>query len=587
MRNPIKKYKIDRLFFMSFAGLITIVLVTTVWASYSISSRELVGSTSIYQQRLLDELNSQLTARMLTIEQISLSTSRDYELLQFLSGRQDQFERYRKSIDIEQSLATLTYSIPIIQGIDLYMNRPFYSDSQSYIQFRDRESKEAEQLNEVLETTDVAWTGEHKINSFQGKVAVLSFARTIMSDDKNKNVGILVVHVKADSIRAMLAGHSSGVDRLILDAAGNQLLAIGNLPGEAQLSAWKDKMKEDSGVFRVHEQDGVDSSLIVYSRLPDSNWMLVEATPWGQLTEGSFKLAVVIGLIGVAAIILTLFLTHWLSKQFARPIKQLVEAMNSYLFVGPKPTLPRDYENEFGYLFAGYRKQNERIEELYESLRVRYEQQRRAEIEAMQANINPHFLYNTLDQLNWMAITSGQERMSRILELMGRMFRIGLSHGESFITIDDELKHVECYMEIQQLRWEEGLTYSIEASEEVRTMFVPKMSLQPFVENSIMHGFHGRLRGHIDIRIERVGDGSLRITIEDDGVGLLTEAERPAARHTGGYGVRNVKERYAAYFGERASVELSNREAGGTIVVMKLPERKTRPEPAAREANPL
>ncbi|WP_127530621.1 cache domain-containing sensor histidine kinase [Paenibacillus kobensis] len=576
MRNPIKKYKIDRLFFMSFAGLITIVLASTVWASYTISSRELVSSTSLYQQRLLDELNSQLSARLLTIEQISLSTSRDNELVKFLSGRQDQFERYRKSKEVEQSLATLTYSIPIIQGIDLYMDNPFYSDPQSYIQFRGRDSKEAGELNDVLETTDFTWTGEHRINSFQGEVPVLSFARTIMNDDRN--VGILVIHIKADSIRMMLTGRSSGVDRLILDASGKQLLAIGDEPGASQMLAWRDKMQGDSGVFRVHEQEGIVGSLIVYSRLPNSNWMLVEVTPWKQLTEGSFKLAVVIGLIGIGAIILTVFLTLWLSKQFARPIKQLVEAMNSYLFVGPKPNLPRDYENEFGYLFSGYRKQNERIEELYDSLRVRYEQQRRAEIEALQANINPHFLYNTLDQLNWMAITAGQERMSRILELMGRMFRIGLSHGESFITIDDELKHVECYLEIQQLRWEEGLTYSIEASSEVRALFIPKMSLQPFVENSIMHGFHGRVSGHIAIRIERTDGGSLRITVEDDGVGMLPESERPVTRHTGGYGIRNVKERYEAYFGQQASVELSNRETGGTLVVIVVPERKARPK---------
>ncbi len=567
---------------MSFAGLIAVVLAITVWASYTISSRELVYSTSVYQQRLLDELNSQLSARLVTIEQISLSTSRDDELVRFLSGRQDQFERYRNSKAIEESLATLTYSIPIIHGIDLYMDRPFYSDSQSYIQFRDRTSDEAEQLNQLLKKNDFAWTGEHSINSFQGKVAVLSFARTIMNEDNNKNVGLLVVHVKADSIRSLLAGHSSGVNRTILDASGEQLMAIGNEPGEAQLSEWKDKMKDNSGNFRIRKQEGGGGSLIVYSRLPDSNWMLVEVTPWHKLTAGSFKLAIVIGLIGVGALVLSLFLTLWLSKQFARPLKQLVEAMNSYLFVGPKPELPRDYENEFGYLFNGYRKQNERIEELYKSLQVQYEQQRRAEIEAMQANINPHFLYNTLDQLNWMAIAAGHDRMSRILELMGRMFRIGLSHGESFITIEDELKHVECYMEIQQLRWEEGLTYSIEAPQELRALYIPKMSLQPFVENSIMHGFHGRMHGHITIRITRTDDAKVCIVIEDDGSGMLPKSDRPPSRHTGGYGIRNVKERYAAYFGEQASIELSNRESGGTAVVIVLPEWTCRPDQKSR-----
>ncbi|WP_311198886.1 sensor histidine kinase [Paenibacillus hexagrammi] len=277
-----------------------------------------------------------------------------------------------------------------------------------------------------------------------------------------------------------------------------------------------------------------------------------------------------IGIIGVAAIMLTLLLTHWLSSQFTKPIKRLVQVMGAYTVGGSMDRLPRDYQNEFGYLFAGYRKQNERIEELYRSLERRYEQQRKAEIEALQANINPHFLYNTLDQLNWMAIANGQAEMSRILELMGRMFRIGLSGGESFIKMEQEILHIESYLEIQQLRWDGGLAYTIEASPEIRELYVPKLTLQPFVENSIVHGFNTRSRGHIWIRMEKL-DGDIRITIEDDGVGLKQAADISVKRHTGGYGIRNVKERIDGYFGENYKVKLSEREAGGTCAEITLP----------------
>ncbi|GJM83725.1 hypothetical protein HMSSN139_62210 [Paenibacillus sp. HMSSN-139] len=318
---------------------------------------------------------------------------------------------------------------------------------------------------------------------------------------------MLVVHVKAKEIEKLLAGHSAPVNRMMIDTLGQQTVKTGQVPEHAELSRWINVKTDQSGYVHIGGHKELGDSLLVYSKLRDSHWMLVEITSWSEITKGSFRLALVIGMIGVFAILLALLLTLYLSRQFTKPIKQLVMAMRQYFVGGGGPAgsgghpvaLPDDYENEFGYLFAGYRKQMEQIEELYRSLQRRYEQQRKAEIEALQANINPHFLYNMLDQLNWMAIEAGQDELSRILELMGRMFRIGLSNGNSFITIGEELEHIHCYLEIQQLRWQAGgggeLDYAIDAPLSVQELFIPKLTLQPFVENAIVHGFNGRPEG--------------------------------------------------------------------------------------------
>ncbi|MDU0205364.1 MULTISPECIES: sensor histidine kinase [Paenibacillus] len=570
MTNPFKKFRIDHLFFRSFAGFIIVVLACSVWASYSISSKELAQTTFQYQQKLLDELNNEITTRLVTIEQISLSTSRDNELITFLANKQDEFDRYRRSIGVEKALANLTYSIPLIQGIDLYMNRPLEGDAKSYIQFRDMADLDKQSWSALLTGNDFTWSIEHLIPSFQGDVPVLSFARKIMYDDKY--LGVLVIHVKADQIRSLLAGHSSETNRIMIDSRGEQFLKIGQIPDHNELSKWMEggvKQKQ-SGFVRTKGSSEAGDSLLVYSKLLDSTWTLVEITPWQQITAGSIRLAEVIGIIGIAAVLLTLILTHFLSRQFTKPIKKLVSAMGVYSVGGNNVELPVDYQNEFGYLFAGYRKQNERIEELYLSLQRRYEQQRKAEIEALQANINPHFLYNTLDQLNWMAIEAGQDEISRILELMGRMFRIGLSNGDSFITIGEELMHIECYLEIQQLRWRTGLEYGIEASPDLRNLFIPKLTLQPFVENAIVHGFNSRRQGHIQIRLVD-SLNNIQIIIDDNGVGLQQVVEKKHKRHTGGYGIRNVRERIAGYFGGEYGITLQERPEGGTRVVIVLP----------------
>jgi two-component system sensor histidine kinase YesM len=575
MSNPFKKYRIDYLFFGSFAILIVAVLGCTVWTSYALSSKELAETTSINQQKLLDQLNQEIAARLVTIEQISLSTSRDNTLVGFLAGHgeEDEFTRLQNFKDVQQSLANLTYSIPLIQGIDLYMKRPFVGDPQSYIQFRDLSEAPSQIWYEAMKLSDSAWTQTHVIHAFRGDVKVISFVRSI--EYNNRHLGYLVIHAKAETLENMLAGSSGEANRMMLGADGKPMLAIGRVPSDEQWAAWSAKLGDGSGVLRVGRESGGSGSLLVYSRSDNSDWTMVEITPWKQITAGSLRLAQFVGLIGVGAILLALLLTLWLSRQLSKPIKRLVREMNRYS-VGSPVELPDDYRNEFGYLFSGYRKQMERIDELYRSLERRHEQQRRAEIEALQANINPHFLYNTLDQLNWMAIAAEQPEMSRILELMGRMFRISLSNGESFITVAEEIEHIGCYLEIQQLRRGDGLTFEVDAPEDVLRLYMPKMILQPFVENAVIHGLHMRDRGNVSIRIRRE-ETRLRIVVEDDGAGLRAGLDLERKRKTGGYGVRNVKERIKAYFGELYGVALSNRPEGGARAEIVLPVLLERP----------
>lgn len=568
MTNPFKKFRIDRLFFYLFSAVIVIIIALIAWTSYSISSKALVRTTSHYQQQLLDELNNEITTRLLTIEQVSLSTSRDYELITFLMNKKDEYDRYRRYVGVQNALANLTYSIPLIQGIDLYMDRPFQGESKYYIQFRDINDLNRQEWSHVLDKNDFAWSSEHEVASFQGDVPVLSFARKIMYDDNF--LGVLVIHIKAEEIRSLLSGNTVDSNRMMTNSAGEQIVKIGHVLNQNELSKWIDLKDQQSGYVHIRTDSNVGDSLLVYSKLDNSNWTLIEMTSWNQITEDSFRLAEVIALIGIAAVLIVLLLTHYISRQFTKPIKELVAAMRMYSVEGNNMELSADYENEFGYLFSGYRKQNERIEELYQSVQLRYEQQRKAEIEALQANINPHFLYNMLDQLNWMAIEAGQDELSRILELMGRMFRIGLSNGDTFITIGDELEHIKSYLEIQQLRWGGGLQYAIDAPAELRPFFIPKLTLQPFVENSIVHGFNKRLHGYVHIKLVAYED-SLFIIIDDDGSGLTQAVDEQQKRRTGGYGIRNVRERIAGYFGEEYGITLSDREVGGTRVEIILP----------------
>jgi two-component system sensor histidine kinase YesM len=213
----------------------------------------------------------------------------------------------------------------------------------------------------------------------------------------------------------------------------------------------------------------------------------------------------------------------------------------------------------------------ERIDELYKSIEIHHQRQREAEVKALQANINPHFLYNTLDQINWMALQEGQQKISNVLELTGQMFRIGLSNGESFIPIRDELQHVECYLRIQQICWEEGLFYEIHVPDELKSYLIPKITLQPFVENAILHGFHGRSSGLIVIQAVQA-DNRIIFTISDNGKGFNVNQQENRKKIKGGYGIRNVRERIDALFGPSYGVEIESKADCGTVIAISLPQ---------------
>lgn len=567
--NLFKRVRIDRLFFRSFASFLSILLLIFTWISYSMTSRELADTSSYYQQDMLNELNKQIDIQLKSIEQMSLAASRNMNTIGYDPFEKDLFELFHRRDDMLRMLASITYSTTMVESIYLYIDNPTQTDSQAPVQILDMKHVRDEPWYPEIQKSDFAWIGERTLPTNKGPQRFISFARKLYNGS-DKYYGLLMLNVKASAIEGLIRGESDGKEknRLLLDASGRTLASIGKptiSEDDLQLISSKD-IASDYIHLPVNRGEG---ALLVWSKVR-SDWMLIEITPWNEIVHGSIRLAYILVSVGLTAICITAFFTLFLSRQFTKPIRLLLARMGRVPATGAVMDLPTDYENEFGSLFNGYRRQMERIEELLQSLQSQHKRKREAEILALQAMINPHFLYNTLDQLNWIAIDSGQTKISTIVSLMGKMFRIGLSNGETVIPIRDELTHVECYLQIQKIRWGERLTYSIDTEEELKDLYISRLTIQPFVENAFIHGFHGRRAGEVHITLKRK-DNELEIIISDNGVGLKPEWDIPKPRKTGGYGVRNVMDRIAAYFGEPYGVTMRDREEGGTEVVLLLP----------------
>jgi len=570
-----KRYRIDYLLFAGFAAFIVLLLSVVIWVAYSFTTKQMVHNTSYYQQNLLDEIYGKVVIQMKSIEQITLTATFNSELLDYMKLSDDPYNNYLKREEMESFLAQLTYATPDIETVDFYVREPIPFEPQGPVRFLTHAALADEPWYSVVENADSAWIGEHTIQTAKGERSVVSFARKVYTPSGDYN-GLLVLNVKSSALQMLIQGKQPNVNRMLYDSGGRLIVAVGaGAISRERLNGIVTRTDRDSGYVRIQPTSSGegDDALMVWAKHFNKDWVLVELTPWRDITSGSVRVALLLLLAGGASIFIALIFTLFFSRQFVKPIRLLLTEMSHNSINVNRIHLPTDYRNEFGVLFSSYRKLIERIQELYASLESQYRRQKETEIKSLQAMINPHFLYNTLDQLNWMAIASGQEKMSRILELMGRMFRIGLSNGESFISIQDELLHVESYMEIQRLRLGESFTLKDDVPETLRTLYIPKMTLQPFVENSIIHGFHGRTEGTIRIRASLTRENDVLFEIIDDGVGLRSDWQEAGKKTKGGYGIRNVRERIESYFGENYGIELAdNGSEAGTTVRIRIPK---------------
>ena len=201
-----------------------------------------------------------------------------------------------------------------------------------------------------------------------------------------------------------------------------------------------------------------------------------------------------------------------------------------------------------------------------------------AELRALQAQINPHFLYNTLDLINWIAMDYGAEDIEKIAWNLARFYRLSLNRGQNLISIGEEAEHVQVYVNIQKFHYDDAVHLEVDIPEELKSLACLNIILQPFVENAILHGIGERTeisQCSIAIRVQKQGDNIL-FTVKDDGPGMtqrqMEEAETlDISQIKGGYGVKNINFRIKLCFGEEYGVRYESVLGEGTTAFILIP----------------
>ncbi|RSL34849.1 sensor histidine kinase [Salibacterium salarium] len=569
-----KKYKIRNIFFISFFLFVTVLLVVIIYVTYHLSTRESINTTLKHQEEKLNLLSEDLSSELDNYHETSIGMSRQNAFQNLLrvsnQGNSQEDRRLRSSVNLDFS--NITYSVPGLHSVSIYMEQP-PSNGPHPVQYKPLSMLE-EGWSKKLNNTSSGWLDEREIQLYFDfdTENVMSYGRNVYSARGDRQA-VLVLNISTSYIEEWMQERSDHSRLILLDGETSVLSRTTSIsiPEDTQkyLQETAVRFQEEQGFSNQASREG--NHLVVSTAIPGTDWTFIEITPMEELTEGGREIAGWLTIIGTISIIVALLATLYLTKKFTNPIMYLTKVLNKYPLHDISAELPTDYKNEFGQLFQGYRQLIHRSELLYQSLIDKNRRQRKAEIKALQANINPHFLYNTLDQLNWRAIERGDDDMSRMMELLGKMLRIGLSKGESIITVQNELDYLRHYLELQKIKMEDTLSYEINEGEGMFRYLIPKLTLQPFVENSIIHGFPDSKDCFIQLNVME-NEHDLVFELIDNGKGIQHMNTNMSHSDTGGYGIKNVNDRLQVYFGYLANVSLYSNDTGGTTVSITIPK---------------
>lgn len=338
-------------------------------------------------------------------------------------------------------------------------------------------------------------------------------------------------------------------------------------------------------------QNGKESYIVVKQRSELTGWTLAVLTPLRETTEGVSILRTALFVSGVIGVVLFLVMSFFLSTMITRPLIRLMRAMRGAQPGAMRPNLMVSSTSEINELNEVYNQMVYRQNELTQVVHDKEVMQSRAELKALQSQINPHFLFNTLEAFYWSLEDKGEEEMARMVIAMSHLFRYIISspHQDEWVTIADELEHVERYLNIMQMRLGDRMQWKIRLGEELRNVPMPKLLIQPLVENAVLYGVESTLKpGSIEINVYPSSiTGLVGVEVRDHGPGIETERLQtihqalkggdPLAPGRGtGVGLVNVHQRLQLYFGggqlgEYARLVVESEAGAGTVIRFEIP----------------
>lgn len=410
---------------------------------------------------------------------------------------------------------------------------------------------------------------------------VISMSQEVR-DNNGQNLGVVLLDIKYQGLEDYL--HD-------LDLGSKGYVFIINSQNEIvyhkDVSYFVDSAKQSQLIQMSRLPEGYSSKenrLVYHVAIKGSDWTLVGVSSLDGLQQIRTQLLKSFFSVGAALLLLIFITSPWIAKGMTRPIRRLEGAMQQVESGSLAISVPETGVTEVQGLARHFNSMVLEIRQLLSDIETKERALRLHELSVLHSQINPHFLYNTLDTIVWMAEFQDNERVIATTKALAEFFQLSLSGGSEFTTIEKEMAHVSQYLFIQKERYGDKLSYELIFDPSLAEKVIPKLILQPLVENAIYHGIREKEgTGLLQINCYRAGDGSTRFLVKDNGVGFdpsnlekenagqNADGIEPGMAKLGGIGIQNVDERLKLYYGQNYGIAINSRPGHGTEVTIVIP----------------
>jgi two-component system sensor histidine kinase YesM len=524
---------------------------------------------------------------------LSKSLNSNYELTRLL---QETESNAAVAIMNERTITNIIgaayYSRNEVVGIHILSeNGKVYSYERQFAGVIDNNYAQTDWYKKLQKSSgNMVWLGLYPgspINTMQQRDKVFVFGRKLYDLTSHKEIGILVIETNPSPIMEAVSNVSiSPGTKVYILGEDSKIIASSERIGAKQTELDKiPKPSQDENIL----VDNTSDRLIVAANTSMAGWTIYGLTPKKDIRAEVFQTTKFLFIVVMVLIILSTVLASIVSRNIASPLKLLIREMKKVEMGNFSGSVNVDSFDEINSLVSSFNRMVHRMDELIETIKISTVSEKNAQLQALQAQVNPHFLYNTLDMIYWMLDEQENERLSRVVLSLSQMFRYSSNWEEaSRTTLRCELEQIRHYLTIIETRLGGRLQTEITAGEAWLHVMLPKMTIQPIIENAVKYGLEPLgCRGVLKVSTV-AHENKLHIKIEDNGVGMdaqnlervrtsLSQKQSGGTLKSGqtwarrGIGLRNVHDRLVMMFGETYGLQIDSEIKQGTTVVITIP----------------
>lgn len=568
-------------FLLIFFSTVMIISLSNIVYRNSMNSQQ-----DAYTSQMVKQISSNVDYNIKNAENIIDYLSQDPRIIKFMSVKQNDSGVDEIKNDAYKAILSYTGIHPEIAGIMAVNKNDIYASDVMSRESRDplihEKWYEAAEKNSDKVQLFSKPIGRNIYNIFRYSADdVVSISKAVVAKNSTNCCGVILIDMKLDLIKNIIDNVKSSKTGFIyiLDPQGNIVYSPVNTVIYRIKNEW---FKFNRSSILIKNINGKMYKIINYNS-KYTKWNFVGVFPLDE----SLKTIAYIGyysfFIAVITLALGVILSIFLSKSIVKPISKLRKLMMQTEKGNFDVCFNSKYNDEIGQLGNTFNNMVKKIKDLINIVQIEEKNKRKAEIGVLQAQIKPHFLYNTLDTIQWMAQEHDADDISEMVYNLTNLLRIGLSKGREIIKIEKEVEHVKSYLVIQKVRYEDKLNYDIDVDKDIMDCNVIKLILQPLVENAIYHGIKEK-RGPGKIKVAGYAEnGMVHFKVLDNGIGmkkdklneinrLLKENFLTNASEKIGYGIFNVNERIKMNYGSKYGLSYASIYGKGTEADIWIPQ---------------